>query len=193
MYSYLLDQPWAYAFWLIGYLLAILASSLSLTCLNFSDQINSLSKSCHFHIRDIRRIRHLIFSLFLQPQHLQIHLSPANLTTAIHFTLAYLTSKSQQTSTHSKLIGKRHHNRYFEVFKHFKIMSVMNLLLLVHKLLRSVVCGTGLGNLVWKSRSTGTAVCWRKRSGEPVRRNRSVRLVCKNRSIEELVCWRNRS
>ena len=24
------------------------------------DQINSLSKSCHFHIRDIRRIRHLL-------------------------------------------------------------------------------------------------------------------------------------
>ena len=27
---------------------------------SFSDQINSLSKSCHFHIRDIRRIRHLL-------------------------------------------------------------------------------------------------------------------------------------
>ena len=26
----------------------------------FSDQINSVSKSCHFHIRDIRRIRHLL-------------------------------------------------------------------------------------------------------------------------------------
>ena len=38
-------------------LLTILASSLTLTCL-FSEQINSVSKSCHFHIRDIRRIRH---------------------------------------------------------------------------------------------------------------------------------------
>ena len=28
--------------------------------MSFSDQINSLSKSCHFHIRDIRRIRHLL-------------------------------------------------------------------------------------------------------------------------------------
>ena len=36
-------------------LLVILASSLS-----FRDQINSLFNSCHFHIRDIRRIRHLL-------------------------------------------------------------------------------------------------------------------------------------
>ena len=28
--------------------------------MSFSDQINSVSKSCHFHIRDIRRIRHLL-------------------------------------------------------------------------------------------------------------------------------------
>ena len=28
--------------------------------MSFSDQINSISKSCHFHIRDIRRIRHLL-------------------------------------------------------------------------------------------------------------------------------------
>ena len=28
--------------------------------MSFSDQINSLSKSCHFHIRDIRRILHLL-------------------------------------------------------------------------------------------------------------------------------------
>ena len=54
--------------------------------MSFSDQINSVSKSCHFHIRDIRRIRHLL--LFLQPLLLQIHLFPANLTFAIHFTLA---------------------------------------------------------------------------------------------------------
>ena len=53
-----------------------------------SDQINSVSKSCHFHIRDIRRIRHLL-PLSLQPQLLQIHLSLANLNTAIHYTLAF--------------------------------------------------------------------------------------------------------
>ena len=28
--------------------------------MSFTDQINSLSKSCHFHIRDIRCIRHLL-------------------------------------------------------------------------------------------------------------------------------------
>ena len=28
--------------------------------MSFTDQINSLFKSCHFHIRDIRRIRHLL-------------------------------------------------------------------------------------------------------------------------------------
>ena len=28
--------------------------------MSFTNQINSLSKSCHFHIRDIRRIRHLL-------------------------------------------------------------------------------------------------------------------------------------
>ena len=38
-------------------LLAILASSLTLTCLSLNKY--SVSKSCHFHIRDICRIRHL--------------------------------------------------------------------------------------------------------------------------------------
>ena len=28
--------------------------------MSFSDQINSVSNACHFHIRDIRRIRHLL-------------------------------------------------------------------------------------------------------------------------------------
>ena len=40
-------------------LLAILASSLTLTCLSLIKS-KSVSKSCHFHIRDIRRIRHLL-------------------------------------------------------------------------------------------------------------------------------------
>ena len=53
--------------------------------MSFSDQINSVSKSCHFHIRSVEFV---IFFLSLQPQLLQIHLSPANLTIAIHFTLA---------------------------------------------------------------------------------------------------------
>ena len=38
-------------------LLPILASSLTLD-MSFSDQINSVSKSCHFHIRDIHQIHH---------------------------------------------------------------------------------------------------------------------------------------
>ena len=58
-------------------------------------------------------IEFVIFFLFLQPQLLQIHLSPANLTTAIHFTLASHKQISK-TSTHSKFIGTCH-------YKHFKI------------------------------------------------------------------------
>ena len=56
--------------------------------MSFTDQINFLSKSCHFHIRDIRRIRHLL-PLFLQLQRLPIHSSPANLIIAIHSTMAF--------------------------------------------------------------------------------------------------------
>ena len=42
-------------------LLAILASSLTLTCLSLiKSNLYPVSKSCHFHIRDIRRIRHLL-------------------------------------------------------------------------------------------------------------------------------------
>ena len=37
-------------------------------------------------------------------------MSPANLTTAIHYILWHLTSKSQKTSTHSKFIGMSHYN-----------------------------------------------------------------------------------
>ena len=66
-------------------LLAILASYLTLTCL-------SLIKSTLFPNLVIftseTSVEFVIFFLFLQPQLLQIHLSPANLTTAIHFTLA---------------------------------------------------------------------------------------------------------
>ena len=55
--------------------------------MSFSDQIKSVSKSCHFHIRDIRS-NSSSSSSFCQLQLLQIHLSPANLTTVIHYTLA---------------------------------------------------------------------------------------------------------
>ena len=66
-------------------LLAILASSLTLTCL-------SLIKSTLYLNLVIftseTSVEFVIFFLFLQSQLLQIHLSAANLTTAIHFTLA---------------------------------------------------------------------------------------------------------
>ena len=54
--------------------------------MSFSDQIKSVSKSCHFHTKT--SVEFVIFFLFLQLQLLQIHLSPANLTTVIHYTLA---------------------------------------------------------------------------------------------------------
>ena len=60
----------------------IFDSDMSLT-----DQINSLSKSCHFHIKDIRRI--VISFFFLQLQRLPIHSSPANLMIIIHSTMAF--------------------------------------------------------------------------------------------------------
>ena len=56
--------------------------------MSFSDQINSLSKSGHFHIRDIRRICQLLPLSASTALAKRIHLSPANSTTAIHFTLA---------------------------------------------------------------------------------------------------------
>ena len=66
-------------------LLAILASSLTLTCL-------SLNKSTLYPNLVIftseTSVEFFIFFLFQQPQPLQIHLSPANLTTVIHSTLA---------------------------------------------------------------------------------------------------------
>ena len=61
--------------------------------MSFSDQINSVSKSCHFHIRDIRRIRHLL--PLSTATALANSLVSSNLTIAIHFTLA----SHKQTST----------------------------------------------------------------------------------------------
>ena len=50
--------------------------------ISISDLINSLSKTCHFHSET--SVKFVIFFLFLHLQLSQIHLSPANLTTAIH-------------------------------------------------------------------------------------------------------------
>ena len=52
-----------------------------------------------------------VIFFYLQPQLLRIHLSPANLTIAIHFTLA--SNKSQPTSMLSKFISMCHY-KYFK-------------------------------------------------------------------------------
>ena len=65
-------------------LLAILASSLTLTCLSLIK--STLYPNLVIFISETS-VEFVIFFLFLQPQLLQIHLSPANLTIAIHFTL----------------------------------------------------------------------------------------------------------
>ena len=66
-------------------LLAILASSWTLTCLSLIK--SALYPNLVIFISETS-VEFVIFFLSLQPQLLQIHLSPANLTTAIHFTLA---------------------------------------------------------------------------------------------------------
>ena len=89
-------------------LLAILASSSTLACLSL---IRSTPCPTLVISTSETSVEFVIFFLFLQPQHLQIHFSPANFNWLLQFTLLWhLTSKSQQTSTHSKLICTRHHN-----------------------------------------------------------------------------------
>ena len=68
------------------HLLTILASSLTLTCLSLIK--STLYPNLVIFISETS-VEFVIFFLFLQPQLLQIHLSRANLTTAIHFTLAF--------------------------------------------------------------------------------------------------------
>ena len=65
-------------------LLAILASSLTLTCLSLIKSTLYLNLVIFISETSVE----FIIFLSLQPQLLQIHLSPANLTIAIHFTLA---------------------------------------------------------------------------------------------------------
>ena len=56
--------------------------------MSFSDQINSVRYPNLVIFISETSVEFVIFFLFLQPLLLQIHLSPANLTIAIHFTLA---------------------------------------------------------------------------------------------------------
>ena len=80
----------------------------------FSNQINSLSKSCHYHIRE-HSSNSSSFSSFCSQSTYKF--TCLRQTCLLRFTLIWhLTSKSQQTSTHSKLISTRHH-------KHFKIST----------------------------------------------------------------------
>ena len=67
-------------------LLAILASSVTLTCLSLIK--STLYPNLVIFISETS-VESVIFFHSLQPQLLQTHLSPANLTIAIHFTLAY--------------------------------------------------------------------------------------------------------
>ena len=76
-------------------LLAILASSLTLTCLSLIK--STLYPNLVIFISETS-VEFVIFFLFLQPLLLQIHLFPANLTIAIHFTLA----SHKQISTNFK-------------------------------------------------------------------------------------------
>ena len=63
--------------------------------MSFSDQINSVSKSCHFHIRDIRRIRHLL--PLYNYNHCSCKFTCFQQTWLLQFTLLWhLTNKSQQ-------------------------------------------------------------------------------------------------
>ena len=63
---------------------------------------STLSKSCNFHIRDIRWIRHLLPLC----SHSPCKFTCLQQTWLLQFTILWhLTSKSQQTSTHSKFIG----------------------------------------------------------------------------------------
>ena len=75
--------------------------------MSFSDQINSVSKSCHFHIRDIRRIRHL----------LPLSTATALANSLVSSKLDYCNSLySGKLPTHSEFIGTSH-------YKHFKIST----------------------------------------------------------------------
>ena len=82
--------------------------------MSFSEQINSVSKSCHFHIRDIRRIRHLL------PLSAATALANSLVSSKLDYCNSLYSGISQsnlkQTSTHSKLIGTR-------LYKHFKIST----------------------------------------------------------------------
>ena len=82
--------------------------------MSYSDQINSLSKSCHFHIRDIRRIRHLL------PLSAARALANSLVSSKLDYCNSLYSGISQvnlnKTSTHSKLIGTRH-------YIHFKIST----------------------------------------------------------------------
>ena len=94
-------------------LLAILASSLTLTCLSLIK--STLYPNLVIFISETS-VEFVIFFLSLQPQLLQIHLSPANFTITIHFTLAC--HKQISTNFNAFKIHGTCHYKYFKISTH---------------------------------------------------------------------------
>ena len=94
-------------------LLTILASSLTLTCLSL---IKSTLCPNLVIFTSETFVEFVIFFLFLQPQHLQIHLSPANLTIAIHYSGISQTNLNKLQRIQNSLARIIH-------YKHFKIST----------------------------------------------------------------------
>ena len=80
-------------------------------------------QSCHFHIRDIRRIRHLL------PLSTATALANSLVSSKLDYCNSlyswHLTNKSQQTSTHSKFIGTCHY-KYFKISTHHTIFQKLH-------------------------------------------------------------------
>ena len=84
--------------------------------MSFSDQINSASKSCHFHIRDIRRIRHLL------PLSTATALANSLVSSKLDYCNSLYSGISQtnlnKLQSHSKFIGTCHYKYKFQILTH---------------------------------------------------------------------------
>ena len=83
--------------------------------MSFTDQINSLSKSCHFHIRDIRRIRHLL------PLSAATTLANSLVSSKLDYCNSLYNGISQanlkQNTAHTKYSGSCHY-KYIKIWTH---------------------------------------------------------------------------
>ena len=102
------------------------SSSLTLICLSIKSTL--YSKSCHFHIRDIRRIRH---SLPLSATDSQ---SPANLTTVILAVILACIQNAFKTHRHASLqilkninTSHQHSKNWFLLFSIYALSNNFNL------------------------------------------------------------------